>query len=326
MKRTLLGALFATVAAPALAQAQSSGDCGEVSITEMNWASAQIVTTVASFIMREGYGCEVTVVPSDTVPAVTSLAENGEPDIVTELWLNSTGDTYERLEEEGKVQRLTKVIEPGGVEGWWIPAYLAEEHPELTTIEGVMENPDLVGGRFNNCPTGWGCRVVNDNLVRALDLEASGLEVFNHGSGSTLATSMAAAYEDEEPWFGYYWGPTVPLGKYDMVEVELGEVKPEVHARNQNQDADNPGVSGFPNAPVFTVVTTEFQESHPEITEFLSNMSFDVETLSSVLAWKDENNATAQEAAVHYLTTYQDAWSGWLSEDARENLANLLGQ
>ena len=71
---------------------------------------------------------------------------------------------------EVTTERLTNVLEPGGVEGWWIPTKLAEEHPELTTIEGVMKNPDLVGGQFNNCPDGWGCRVVSDNLVRALDL------------------------------------------------------------------------------------------------------------------------------------------------------------
>ncbi|MEZ5906119.1 MAG: glycine betaine ABC transporter substrate-binding protein [Geminicoccaceae bacterium] len=63
-------------------------DCGEVTI-EMNWASASVVTAVSKFLMEEGYGCAVTVVPSDTVPAVTSVAETGKPDIVTELWINS---------------------------------------------------------------------------------------------------------------------------------------------------------------------------------------------------------------------------------------------
>ena len=44
--------------------------------------------------------------------------------------------------------------------------------------EGILENPELVGGRFNNCPDGWGCRVVSDNLSRAFDLEGNGIEVF----------------------------------------------------------------------------------------------------------------------------------------------------
>ena len=178
----------------------------------MNWASSQIITEVSKFLMEQGYGCTVEKVPSATTTSMASLAENGEPDIVTELWLNSTGDVYAKLEEEGKVARMADVFDPGGVEGWWIPDYLAQAHPELSTIEGVLANPDLVGGRFNSCPDGWGCRIVNDNLITALGMRDS-MEVFDHGSGETLATSIAAAYENQEPWFGYYWGPTAVLGK-----------------------------------------------------------------------------------------------------------------
>lgn len=60
--------------------AQSTLACGEVSITEMNWASAGIVTGVSKFVMEQGYGCKVTVVPSNTVPAIASVAETGKPD------------------------------------------------------------------------------------------------------------------------------------------------------------------------------------------------------------------------------------------------------
>lgn len=322
MRKLTPVALLCALSVPTLAQA----DCGEVSITEMNWASNTVVTNVAKFIMEQGYGCDVTVVPSDTVPAVTSVAENGEPDIVTELWLNSAGEAYLKLEEEGKVERLGKVLDPGGLEGWWIPTYLAEKHPELKTIEGVMANPELVGNRFNNCPSGWGCRVVNDNLVRALNLEGSGIEVFNHGSGETLASSMASAVQSQEPWFGYYWGPTVPLGKFDMTRVKLGEYKADVHTRNQTQDAENPGVSEFPAAPVLTSITTDFREREPEVADMLSKLTFKTDTMSSLLAWMDENNASAEEAAVHFLSDNTEEWSDWLNESARKKLAAVLGE
>ncbi len=321
MRKLTYSAILCALTIPSVA----SADCGEVSITEMNWASNTVVTSVAKFIMEQGYGCDVTVVPSDTVPAVTSVAENGEPDIVTELWKNSAGEAYERLEAAGKIKPLTKVLRPGGIEGWWIPTYLAEKHPELTTIEGIMANPELVGGRFNNCPDGWGCRVANDNLVRALDLEASGIDVFNHGSGETLASSMASAVQKQEPWFGYYWGPTVPLGKFDMTRVKLGEYKAEVHAKNQSPDADNPKVSEFPAATVLTTVTPDFEDREPEVAEMLAQLSFETETMSSLLAWMDANNATAEEAAVYYLSNYGDEWSSWLNDDARKRLSRLLG-
>ena len=197
MRKLSLYLAASALAAPMAAHAQSDA-CGEVSITEMNWASAQVVTSVASFIMEQGYGCNVSVVQSDTVPAVTSVAENGEPDIVTELWLNSTGDAYDQLKAQGKIVEAGPVLDPGGVEGWWVPTYLAEAHPEVKTIEGILENPDLVGARFYNCPEGWGCRVVSDNLSRALDLEGNGIEVFN-GDLDSLKRFQSDASKVEAP-------------------------------------------------------------------------------------------------------------------------------
>jgi ABC-type proline/glycine betaine transport systems, periplasmic components len=134
-----LGLGVTALAFPATAQA----DCGDVSVAEMNWASGSIITKITEFLMVQGYGCNVTVVPSATTTAITSLAENNEPDVVPELWVNSA-PAYFKLAEEGKVVNATDVFAEGGSENWWIPAYLAEEHPELKTIDGVLANPELV--------------------------------------------------------------------------------------------------------------------------------------------------------------------------------------
>lgn len=322
MKSIMLGAVFVLLAGPTAGVAQEQ--CGEVTITQMNWDSAAIVTSVSKFLMEQGYGCDVTAVPSDTTPAMTSLSENNEPDIVTELWINSAGDAYQKLKADGKIEELGSVLDPGGVEGWWLPTYLVEAHPELATIEGIMANPELVGGMFNNCPDGWGCRIVNDNLIRAFDIEGSGIEVFNHGSGETLATSMAAAYQNEEPWFGYYWGPTTPLGMFDMTSIDLGDYDEEIFAANQDANAPDPGSSAFPAAPVLTIVTKDFMETHPDISELMSHVTFKTDTMSQLLAWKEDNNASNEEAAVHFLKNNPDEWSDWISDAAREKLSALL--
>lgn len=315
----MMAGAAACVALPMAAKA----DCGQVSITEMNWASAAVVTAVSKFVMEQGYGCDVTVVPSSTTPAVTSVAENGRPDIVTELWVNTT-PIYREIEAEGKAVTLGDVLSDGGVEAWWIPDYLAEAHPELTTIDGVLANPELVGGRFHNCPEGWACRVVNDSLVQAFDLEGNGIEVFNHGSGETLATSIAAAFEDEAPWFGYYWAPTSVLGKYPMVKVDVGEHVADVHACNANPDCEEVGKSAYPTSQVITAVTTTFAEREPEIADLMSHVSFTNERMGGLLAWQEENSASADETAAYYLSTYPNEWSEWLNDDAREKLSALL--
>ncbi|SFE09012.1 ABC transporter substrate-binding protein [Roseivivax sediminis] len=322
---TVAAASCAALLTAGTAFAQDDTSCGEASITEMNWASGSVVTGVATFLMEQGYGCDVTVVPSSTNPAIASVAENGEPDILTELWVNAA-PVYDRLAAEGKVEPLTEVLSDGGIEGWWIPDYTLEAHPELATIEGVLENPDLLGGRFHNCPDGWACKTVNTNNIRAAGLEEAGFEIFNHGSGETMATSIASAHANNEPWFGYYWAPTAVLGRYPMTRVDVGEYDEEAHACNSTEDCADPELSAYPNGKVLTVVTDSFAEAEPEVVDFLRNMQFTNDQMNSVLAWMEENNASAEEAAVHFLTSYQDVWSGWLSDGARERLASVLGE
>lgn len=321
MKKILTG--VATAAAMTLGANAAYADCGEVSITEMDWASSAVVTAVAKFLMEQGYGCSVQKVPSSTVPALTSLAETGEPDILTEVWANST-PSYEPLLAEGKLVELANVLSDGGVEAWWIPAYLAESNPELTTWEGIMANPAAVGGKFHDCPSGWACDIINNNNLKAAGAEAGGLERFQHGSGETLQTSIAAAYAEKAPWFGYYWAPTAVLGKYPMVQVKVPDYNADAHACNGDANCADPKFSAYPASKVVTAVSASFMEREPEVAELLKNVSFTNAEMGEVLAWRLDNNASYDEAAVHFLTNYKDVWAGWLSDEAKGKLSALL--
>ncbi len=320
MKRFALAAAFAALMAPGVALAD---ECGDVSVAEMNWASGAIITKITEFLMVQGYGCNVTLVPSATTTAVASLAEKNEPDVVPELWVNSA-PLFLELEAQGKAQIATNVFSDGGVENWYVPDYLVEAHPELATIDGILANPELVGGRFHNCPDGWGCRTANDNLVQAFDFEGKGMEVFNHGSGETLAAAMASAYEAKEPFFGYQYGPSAVLGRYNMVAVDMGPHDADIHACNQTTDCATPGISSYPAAPVLTVVTTDFAKNNPEVYKLVQNISFSSTDVSQLLAWQEENSASYEEAAVYFLTQNKDTWMGWLNEDAAAKLSAIF--
>ena len=73
-----------------------------------------------------------------------------------------------------------------------------------------------------------------------------------------------------------------------------------------------------------TGVTTTFADREPEVVEMLSKLSFTNKQMGSVLAWKEDNNASSEEAAVHFLTTYKDSWASWLNDGAKAKLAGLL--
>ena len=323
LRATAIAAIASTGATAALAEAHT-GACGDVTITEMNWASSAIITEIAKFLMEQGYGCTVEKVPSSTTPSLVSVAETGKPDIVTELWINGA-PSYNELQEDGKITTATDVLADGGLEGWWIPKYLVDEHPELATLQGILDNPELVGGRFHNCPDGWACKNTNAELTRNFGLEEAGYEIFVHGSGETLAASVGSAYESQEPWLGYYWSPDPLLAKYDMVKVDLGvPYDEEVFLCAADADCETDGVSSWPVGPVKTVVTTDFAEREPEIHELMQKMQFSNDVVLEFLGWMDENKADYETTAVHFLTENTDLWSTWINDRAKENLAALL--
>tara|TARA_R110002072_G_scaffold3759_11_gene26855 strand:+ start:2241 stop:3215 length:975 start_codon:yes stop_codon:yes gene_type:complete len=323
MKRLILSTMFAAMFVLGFSAPSWAEDCGDVTITQMDWASANVVTAVSKFLMEQGYGCNVTTLPSSTPTALTAVAETGTPDILTELWVN-TAPAYAELVSAGKLVELTDVLSDGGIEGWWVPQYVVDANPEAATLKGILANPDLVGRRFDNCPDGWGCRTVNDNMNKVIDFEGQGIEIFNHGSGETLATALASAYADKKPWFGFYWAPTAILGKYPMVLVDMGGFNAEVHACNSDKACTSPGISAYPRADVKTAATATFRDREPEIAELMSQVSFTNDQMSGILAWMEDNNASAEEGAVYFLTNNKDAWSGWLSDAARERLAAVL--
>ena len=91
--------ILATVAAGVLWLGASPGAfaaCGAVTIASMNWASAELMASVDKIILDKGYGCDVSVVPGDTMPTFTSMNEKGRPDVAPELWINAVPTRWQR--------------------------------------------------------------------------------------------------------------------------------------------------------------------------------------------------------------------------------------
>ncbi len=53
-----------------------AAECGDVVIGEMNWASGEFLARLDGFILKEGYGCNVSYLTAGTTPQITSMNEN----------------------------------------------------------------------------------------------------------------------------------------------------------------------------------------------------------------------------------------------------------
>ncbi|GEO83379.1 MULTISPECIES: ABC transporter substrate-binding protein [Alphaproteobacteria] len=328
MKKLLASTVFAAGLYVATGSAQAA-ECGKISIAEMNWASAGVAAYVDKIILETGYGCDVTLVTGDTMPTFTSMNEKGEPDMAPELWVNAVRTPLDEAVAEGRLIQAAPILSDGGVEGWWIPKFIADAHPDIKTVQDALKHPELFPAPEDsskaaviNCPSGWNCQISTANLYRAVGAKEKGFDLVDTGSAAGLDGSIANAFEKKTGWLGYYWAPTAILGKYEMVKLsfDVKHDKAEWDKCTAVADCADPKVNSYPVSDVYTVVTKEFAEKASVALDYVKARKWDNHTVGEVLAWMDENQATNEEAAEHFLKTYPELWTGWLPAEVADKV------
>jgi len=296
-----------------------ASECGKVTIADMNWASATVIANVDRFIIEHGFDCDAELVPGDTMPTGAAMIEKGQPDIAPEFWSNAMREALDKGVAEGRIRYAGTTLTDGGEEGFWVPAYMVEKDPTLATI---------AKSAFMGCPAGWNCQISTSQLFNALDLEASGFELLDPGSGAGLSGSIAKAYEREEAWFGYYWAPTSVLGKYKMVKVDFGSGidKDEFVNCTTQIDCLEPKVTMYPPSAVESVVTEEFAKRAPEVLAYLAGRSFTNEQMNTLLAWKEDEQADGDYIVEYFLTNYESIWTTWVDAPTAEKIKKAVAE
>jgi glycine betaine/proline transport system substrate-binding protein len=298
-----------------------AGECGKVTIADMNWNSATLIANVDRFILEHGFGCDAELVPGDTMPTGAAMVEKGQPDIAPEFWSNSMKEALDKGVAEGRIRYAGVTLSDGGEEGFWVPAYMVEKDPSLATIAGVKANAKLFKhpedpslSAFMGCPAGWNCQISSSKLFEAMELSADGFDLIDPGSGAGLAASIAKAYERKEAWFGYYWAPTAILGKYKMVKVDFGSGIDVTHFNEciTQDDCLTPKPTMYPPSAVDSVVTERFAQNSPEALAYIAARSFTNAQMNTLLAWMEDQQADGEYTAEYFLTNYEDTWSKWV--------------
>lgn len=319
--RRLLRALPAMLMGAWLAGPTAALACGRLTLANMNWQSAEVLAQVDRLILQAGYGCQVDLVPGDTLPTLTSMIEKGQPDVAPEAWINGVREPLEKAVAAGRLHFAAKALRDGGSEGWWIPKYLADAHPQIRTIADALKRPDLFPapedkrrGAVHNCPSGWNCQILITNLFKAYGAAAQGFTLVDTGSAAGLDGSIAKAYERKQGWLGYYWAPTALLGKYAMVKLSEGVPHDPVEWQRCTirPDCADPRPNAWLPAAVRTVVTDRFRRAGGPAYDYLARRSWDNATVNALLAWMQAQQASGEDGARHFLKTRPEVWQPWV--------------
>lgn len=326
----MLAAMLAAMLASRPAAAADCGDADAVEVAEMKWPTAALLAQVHRLILERGYGCNVRLVRGAMKGMVTRLAARGRPDIVPEVWPEQVGRVWRQALDAGRAYEAAFVIRDGVFEGWWIPKFFADEHPDLKSVRDLkrykeaFKDPNVPQmGRLYSCPATWLCAIVNRNLLRAYGLDGA-FRAHSPAAGGELAAAIAKAYVDRRPVLVYHWSPAAVLGRYPMVALKMSPFNARGHECNSRSDCTRPHPGSYPVSQVVTAVATGFAKRAPRVVPYLKRMRFDRDTLNELLAWQLANRASARLTAEHFMREYAGLWRRWLPRDVADAIEESL--
>jgi len=326
----LLAGTLAAVA-PAAAQETACDIDRPVIFGGLDYGSAAFHTALARFILEEGYGCATDVIPGTTLVLNQGLARGGV-DLLMEVWTANAAQAFLDAEDAGEVERLGATF-PDATEGWFVPAYVVEGEdapaPGLTSVSDLEAHKELFTdpeepekGRFLNCVIGWQCEVVNSKKLIAYGLADDYTNV-RPGAGAALEAEVESAYLREKPVLFYHWAPTALIGRYEFVKLEEPDYDPEIW--DEMMAAEEPEhATAYPVTKVVIGANTDFTEASPVLRDLFMKYGTTSAQTSEALAFMQENDASAEEAARHFLETRGDVWRSWVPADVAERVAAAL--
>jgi glycine betaine/proline transport system substrate-binding protein len=324
--------LFA-IATTGLALAMASGaraECGTVTVANMNWQSGELLANVDKLILEHGFGCKVDFVPGDTVPTITSMVEKGQPDIAGEAWVDLVPEIVKRGVSENRIVQIGQALSDGGVQGWYIPKFIVDAHPDIKTVNDALQHPELFpdpedpskGAVFNG-PTGSGGSVVSAQLFKAYGGTSRNFSLVDPGTQAGLDGSMARAVEHKQGWMGYYWSPTALLGKYEMVRLNAGVAHDAAEWKRceTSSDCPDPKINEWPSDHVVTLISKRLASSNdPVVIDYLSKRSWSNDTVNGVMSWMTDTQAGGEAGARYFLKKHPDLWHAWVPQNAAKKI------
>ena len=311
MKVQEIVAMAISDAAKAEAEAAMMMDASNETITfaTLNWSSAEIQSAIGQYIAHHGYGYSVDEKAGATLPLFQGLL-GGDIDVTLEIWLPNQNSHWLPALDAGDVIPVGNSLNEQWQSSFVVPTYFAEEH-DLRHIDDLMDNLDLFPQEDGKiilwtCPGSWGCHETNNRQVAAYGLEDVILLKPAEGGGPLFA-SLQGAYEKEEAWLGYLWAPSVPANTLDL--TRLGE--PAACEDNHPEDTN----CAYGVGPVRIAVHPTMVQRAPDVVEMLRQWSFDDAQIGEVLQYRSQTEASAEEAAIWFLTNREAIWTSWVPSD-----------
>ncbi|GAA2204166.1 ABC transporter substrate-binding protein [Streptomyces bangladeshensis] len=276
-----------------------------VTLSVQSWVGAQSNVAVAQYILEHKLGYRVDTVQVDEVPAWDALSQ-GRVDALLEDWGHP--DQEKRYVTEKKTITRGGDLGVTGHIGWFVPTYLAKQHPGITDWRNLDKYASLFrtpeSGGKGQLMDGSPSYVTNDKaLVKNLKLD---YQVVFAGSEAAQITQIKQFAKEKKPFLTYWYSPQWLFEKVPMTEVKLPPYK-------EGCDADPAKVAcSYPHTPLQKYLNADFARSGGEAAAFLKKFRWTTEDQNEVSLMIAEQKLDPQEAAKKWVDSHPDVWKKWL--------------
>ena len=297
----------------ALEQDKDTGDT--VAFADLNWNSARIQNRIAQYIIEHGYGYATGAVGGTTHELFGSL-RRGDIDVTMEIWLPLQDRDWLAAVADGEVQYVGNSLGSDWQSTFVIPTYLQAEYPDLDHVDDLKElrfrelfATSESGGRARliGCPSGWACQEINELQVSGYGL-TDHIQIFQLDSQEAIYADVYAAYAKGKPWLGYMWGTADPAVLLELTPLDEPPYSDECWYTHK--------ACAFQGTTIITAVNSGLSGRAPALIHLLEQWDFNLEHYRSLLRWMDDNDASLESAALHWLRMNGETWKYWVTEEA----------
>jgi glycine betaine/proline transport system substrate-binding protein len=205
------------------------------------------------------------------------------------------------------------------LEGWYIPGYVAETHPELTNLDAFKAYAAIFaanGGRlrFISCPKDWGCALINKNLIAAAGL-TDRLNVVTPADRFEMDKLIAEAVSRKQPFGFYYWQPNAILSQFAFRPIDLGPYDHDAFQCLGRQVCNMGKVSSFAPEPVVVAVSDWVFTDLPQVAGYFTRATMPITEMDTLLMQMGEAGGSIESVAERFVAERKDIWGKWVGAE-----------
>jgi len=297
---------YSTGSRASTAESTTTAKTTSITLVENSWTGSTAGVYLARWVLQTQLGTKVKIIQLDEIPVWPAMAQ-GRVDGLLESWGHE--DVYDTY-----ITKQHTVVDGGplgavGHIGWYVPAYLVQQHPSLASWEGLKTLWQLFrtpeSGSQGQMLDGSPSYVTNDGpIIKNLGLN---FKVVYAGSEAAEIAQVRQAYAQRKPLLFYFYTPQWLNSQLDLKEVALPP-----YTADCGKLAPEKINCAYPTYNLYKAFSARFAAANSPAYQVLRNMRLtnqDQDEISSLIA---DKHMSPDAAAAAWGKAHPSVWSSWL--------------